>query len=253
MRVEVNGYCPVCEKPATFLAEREDELEPRWHANWFRGNLRCVACRSVPRERAITHVLSNLAPDWRDLTIHESSPGGGGLSRRLKTECKNYVPTQYAPDMPFGATHAKGWRNEDLEKQTFSDATFDVVVTQDVFEHLFHPGVAIREIARTLKPGGLCVMSVPVVQPWAPSRRRAAITREGVVNLLPEQFHGNPVGDGKSLVTVDWGYDIGAYLTSFSGIPFAVMVIDDMNLGVRDPYNVILAGRKTAPPDLGEV
>ena len=95
-------------------------------------------------------------------------------------------------------------------------------------------------------------MTVPVVFPWETSRRRARLTAQGVEHLLPEQFHGNPVVDGKSLVTVDWGYDIAAYLTRFSGMSFIALVIDDMAMGIRDPHNVIVAGRKGDFPDLGE-
>jgi hypothetical protein len=52
------------------------------------------------------------------------------------------------------------------------------------------------------------------------------------------------VGDGRSLVTVDWSYAIGAYLTKHSGLPFAVHIIDDMSMGIRDPFNVVLTARK---------
>lgn len=252
MRIEISGHCPLCEGPATFVAEREGDLAPQWHPNWFRGGLVCTKCRSIPRERAIAYCLSKFEPNWRDKVIHECSPGGRGLSPRFRKECKTYVPSQYSTEIPFGSLHPSGWRSEDLEKQTFADESFDIVITQDVFEHLFHPAAAAREIARTLRPGGLCLMTVPVVRYWETSVRRAQMTDRGVVNLLPELFHGNPVGDGKSLVTIDWGYDIAAYLTRFSGISFIALVIDDMSMGVRDPNNVILAGRKTVFPDLGE-
>jgi hypothetical protein len=95
-------------------------------------------------------------------------------------------------------------------------------------------------------------MTVPVVNPWGDIRRRAALRGSVVEHLLPEQYHGNPVGDGRSLVTVDWSYAIGAYLTAHSGLPFAVHVIDDMSMGIRDPVNVVLTAVKAPLPDLGE-
>ncbi len=75
----------------------------------------------------------------------------------VRAGCKDYLPTQYSTTIPFGSLHPTGWRSEDIEKQTFADESFDIVITQDVFEHLFHPGAAAREIARTLRPGGLCL------------------------------------------------------------------------------------------------
>lgn len=200
------------------------------------------------RERAIAYVLNKSCPDWRDKMIHESSPGGRGLSPKLRRECPGYVTSQFSPDVPLGEAHPTlGWRNGDLENQTFEDGSFDVVLTQDVFEHLFNPGLAAREIARTLKPGGICVMTVPVVDPWGETVRRASLIDEEIVHHLPEQYHGNPVGDGRSLVTVDWSYNIGSYLTAQSGIGFTVMDIDDMEQGIRDFANVVLYAKKFPP------
>jgi SAM-dependent methyltransferase len=221
--------------------------------SWFRDLLRCTLCRSSPRERAIAHVLNKYRPGWRGLKIHEGSPRGWALSAKLRRECAGYLGTQYDPTVPFGELHVSGeWRNENLEAQTFDDSLFDIVVTQDVFEHVFFPARAAREIARTLKPGGLCVMTVPVVRGFGASEGRASLTSEGVVHHLPEQYHGNPVDDGRSLVTVDWGYDIGTYLSAASGISFATMLIADMAIGIRDPNNTILIGTKAPLPDLGE-
>lgn len=163
------------------------------------------------------------------------------------------MATQYDFSVASGQIHSSGkWRNENLEMQSFADETFDIVITQDVFEHLFHPGRAAREIARTLKPGGLCLMTVPVVNPWGAIQQRAELYNGVLHHLLPEQFHGNPIGDGRSLVTVDWSYGIGSYLTKLSGLDFTVHVIDDMSMGIRDPYNVVLTAVKFEHSDLGE-
>jgi SAM-dependent methyltransferase len=54
-------------------------------------------------------------------------------------------------------------REVDLETQAFpwADATFDVVVVNQVFEHLKNVWLPMSEIARVLKPGGHLVFSVP--------------------------------------------------------------------------------------------
>jgi hypothetical protein len=246
------GHCPICETATRFFATSDEPVAEKWLARFFRENLRCPACRSVPRERAVAHVLNEVVPEWRNLAIHECSPGGRGLSPKLKRQCISYVATQYDPALPPGTLIDGRWRNEDLENQTFPDAAFDLVITQDVFEHVFHPGKAASEIARTLKEGGYCLMTVPVVRPWATSQRRASPGPHGPIHHLSEQYHGNPVGGGKSLVTIDWAFDIAAYLTKHSGMPFVVMAIDDMRIGVRDPVNAVLLARKMHLADLGE-
>jgi len=68
----------------------------------------------------------------------------------LARDCVDYTPTQFYPNAPRGA-YRDGVRCEDLEQQTFDDESFDLVITQDVMEHIFHPDRAYREIWRTLK------------------------------------------------------------------------------------------------------
>ena len=251
--LETSGFCPICGSEQTFRSTSDRPIAEAWKPHWFRGTLKCGGCGSIPRQRAFARTLMALRPNWRELAIHESSPGGTGMSRRLRLECPGYVVTQFSTDFPLGQTHPTlGWRNENLEAQTFEDELFDIMVCQDVFEHVFHPGRAAREIARTLKPGGLCLMTVPVVNPWGETVRRAELRDGTVRHLLPEQYHGNPVGDRRSLVTIDWSHGVGAYLTAHSGIPFAVHVIDDLTMGIRDPYNVVLTAIKAPLPDLGE-
>jgi len=59
----------------------------------------------------------------------------------------------------------------DGETFPFPDETFDSVVTNQVFEHVFNPEVFLKEVHRILKPEGTMLMTVPFVwdeheQPW---------------------------------------------------------------------------------------
>ncbi|MGQ0519368.1 class I SAM-dependent methyltransferase, partial [Bacillus sp. D-CC] len=45
-------------------------------------------------------------------------------------------------------------RCENLEDMTFQNESFDLFITQDVFEHVMEPKKAFKEIERVLKPGG---------------------------------------------------------------------------------------------------
>ena len=214
------GECPICEQRTRFFA----------FGPWYRDQLLCERCRSIPRERALMRVIQLLYPDWRSLKVHESSPAERGVSAKLKRECPGYVPTQY-PEL-------------DLERQHFGNEVFDLVITQDVFEHLLEPDLAIREIVRTLKPGGAHIMTVPIVRKGQHSERRAARDR---THLKEPEYHANPVGEG-SLVTVDWGYDIADYLTEKSGSPTNIFMIDDRRRGICAEYNDVVVTRKNAPP-----
>ena len=51
----------------------------------------------------------------------------------------------------------------DLETESlpFEAEEFDVVLCYDVLEHLFAPGVLLRQLRRVLKPGGVAMLCVP--------------------------------------------------------------------------------------------
>ncbi len=53
-------------------------------------------------------------PNWRKLSIHESSPSPRGISYKLKQECPGYIPTQFFPGEKT-ETVINGFRNENLE------------------------------------------------------------------------------------------------------------------------------------------
>ena len=234
------GFCPGCDRDTVFTA----------NGPYFRNTLRCRLCNSAPRNRAIMEALSRYYPRWRTLSIYECSPGWDIVSQRLARECANYLASQFEPDRESGSLveasglPCKRYVVEDLEHQTFRDGQFDLVITQDVFEHIFRPDLAIVEIARTLRPGGATLLTVPIVMRSNPSRRRARSSEGKVVHILEPQFHGNPVSAEGSLVTMDWGYDICAYLQHHSGLSFLMLKIEDMNEGIAGDLNEVLIGFK---------
>ncbi len=60
----------------------------------------------------------------------------------------------------------------DLEKGLpFDAARFDIVICEQVLEHLADPAKALAEIARVLRPGGLLILGVPSF-PWGLSHLR---------------------------------------------------------------------------------
>jgi len=238
--LRVEGFCPVCEQASTFASKDE----------WLRDHYLCLNCNAQPRERALFSVLTELRPNWRDLAIHESSPCTAA-SRRL-AEAPGYVASQYDPTMPWGSGPPEGgWTSQDLEAQTFADESFDLVVTQDVLEHVFAPDRALAEIARTLKPGGLHICTVPIMNKERPSVRRAGRRPDGTVqHLLEPVFHGNPMDPNGSLVTIDWGYDIAAYWDRASGLSTTIWTIDDASRGIQAEYIEVLVSRKLGMPDL---
>jgi SAM-dependent methyltransferase len=182
-------------------------------------------------------------PNWRNIIVHESSPSNQGASSRLASECSTYIPSQYYPDLEAGSI-IDNYRVENLESLSFKDESIDLHVTQDVLEHVFNPSNVFREIARTLKPGGMHICTVPLVNKNNPSKRRAHMINGQVFHLEPESYHGNPVGDGKVLVIMDWGYDICKYIFDSSGLFTQLIYMDDLTKGIRAEYIEVLVTMK---------
>lgn len=54
---------------------------------------------------------------------------------------------------------------QDIHRLTFNDATYDTVLSFQVFEHIKDPRKASEEIFRVLKPGGTCIITAPFLSP----------------------------------------------------------------------------------------
>ena len=62
----------------------------------------------------------------------------------------------------------------------FADASFDVLVSEQVLEHLDDPGLAIAEAHRVLRPGGLFIVGVPIFPEPIAKLRRWHVRRYGL-------------------------------------------------------------------------
>lgn len=197
-------------------------------------------------------VIKTYYPNFRELAIHESSPGGRGASVKLHSECPGYSASHFYPDVTPGEIHSEhGYQCQNLEELTFEDNSFDLFISQDVLEHIYHPDKAFREIARVLKPGGAHIFSVPIINKENATVRWATLGEDGNPNFLFEpEYHGNPIDEKGAPVSMHWGYDIAEYIQLAAGTPTTIVTIDDLSKGIRAEYIEILVSRKLAKPVL---
>ena len=227
-----HGYCPICEKRTFFV---------RYH-EWLRDNYRCMYCWSIPRQRAIVKYLSDNISDWSDLKIHESSPDGCA-SDYIANRASEYVGSHFYSDVSPGCFR-DGFRSENLEAQTFADQEFDLVITQDVMEHVLDPARAFQEIERTLKPGGMHVFTVPVYG-HEETRIRARHGQDGEIEYLAEpDYHGNPIDASGSLVTREWGRDIAEFIEDACGLKTELLPYNDVKFGLVAEFLEVLVTKK---------
>jgi SAM-dependent methyltransferase len=197
------AVCPICRETKSFAAQ--DDF---WHGRDGLLTETCPYDGCWTRERALAFVIKSIYPEnqLRGLKIHESSPAQRGLSRWFKAHCKHYLQTGFFPDAPTGAI-IEGLRNENLERQSFADGIFDLVIHLDVMEHLFEPFLALREIHRTLKPGGRTIFAAPTSWNTFYSEQVAFHTETGIEIIGEPEYHGNPQDEAGALVTWRYGYD----------------------------------------------
>jgi SAM-dependent methyltransferase len=228
------GYCNICEKNTVFIEFGE----------WLRDYYKCQTCGSIPRNRALVNTMNIFYPFWKELNIHESSPGGP-LSEFLEKKAKNYSSSHYYENVPRGSYLGKH-RSEDLAQMTFNDNEFDLFITSDVFEHVFEPEKAFREIARILKPGGAHIFTMPWYPDFPVSEKRAFLMNGEIRNLKEPVYHGNPIDEKGSLVTTDWGIDFCDVVFNCSGLCTTIYVKKDRNLGLEGEFMEVFVSRKSA-------
>ncbi len=121
-------------------------------------------------------VLETVDKDTRILDV------GCGHSNLLQ-ESYEKTPHTYGIDPETDVIHRnpfiKDIRTEFVEKMSFEDNFFDVVVSAWVLEHLANPHEAFSEIYRVLKPGGVVIFLTPNVWNY----------NVWLIRLIPERFH----------------------------------------------------------------
>jgi SAM-dependent methyltransferase len=203
--------CSVCGRRGTFIRREGEPVRESYRCPDCRSSARyrvqaaCLCELYKPGARSMTELVSGGA--LRDLRVYE--PGVGGPFReRLRGACAVYEQSFLWPDTPPGE-RKDGVRCENLERLTFADGSFDLVVTSDIFEHVRDPVAAFGEVGRVLAPGGRHLFTVPALDPWPRSTvRRVDVSGEQEdVHLLPPSHHGDGRG-GRCLVYNDFGADL---------------------------------------------
>lgn len=217
------GQCPVCEAGSVFVP-----VGP-----WYRESLKCVRCRSSARHRAVVSYLRSRFKDLAGLKVYELSPYGVA-SAWIARSCGEYTGSHFYPE---SSSQSRPFRNETVESLSFPDACFDLVISQDVFEHVGNPMQGFAEIARVLRKGGSHVFTIPWFenQPTSP---RAVVENNGVKHLKPAEYHGDPVNERGSLVMTDFGTDLAELIHASAGMRTAMKSMSDERYGIKGDIRI---------------
>jgi len=99
-----------------------------------------------------------------------------------------------------------GVQCQDVQQLTYPDASFDLVTSTEVFEHVPDDRRAFAEVYRVLRPGGRLVFTVPLMDA-GPTLERAEIRYGRIVHLVTPEYHGDRLR-GRVLAFRTYGPDI---------------------------------------------
>ena len=123
----------------------------------------------------------------------------------------------HRPSEPWGVRYSDRLSNQNLERLTFDDGAFDVVVTSDVMEHVRLDGLAHAEIHRVLADGGVYLFTVPHFRGWPLTlvRRRVVVPADPSKDedLLPPEYHGDANSSEGVLAYRAYGLDLDRVLS----------------------------------------
>jgi SAM-dependent methyltransferase len=229
-----SGYCPSCDRTTLFaLSESHvrwiNELTREWDSSALfkrslavRESLICVLCRANIRVRLLaqtvldkvgvrdTSALVKHMQGDRSFSIYETASRNVFRDDRLLS-LSNYVTSEYIDNARPGEI-VDGVLNQDLERLTFANDTFDIVITSEVLEHVADLDRALAEIRRVLKAGGFHIFTVPLDPDLHRSGERARMADGKIVHMKPAVHHGDSRRAEGILAFRDFGSDAVTYL-----------------------------------------
>lgn len=160
--------CYVCGEKTRFLMGNRTSLRAAYCGNCGAA-LRCsdlVKCFLEELEIENGKLLDIVELKGQLCILNVSA--NGTLHTGLK-KMDNYIITEYMPGIESGRTMWGGIGNRDLlcvdlQDIPFTDNSFDVVISEDVMEHIEDYNKALDEIYRVLRPGGFYIFTIPLME-----------------------------------------------------------------------------------------
>jgi SAM-dependent methyltransferase len=203
--------------------ERRSGASPQAIEAWaLKESCDCVHCGSKLRARRIAEVILNQypigdppsparsirrwveSPEARSLRLAEVNEVEG-LHRQLG-RLPHFSPSEFRDDAIPGEI-VDGVRCERLERLTYEDESFDLLITSETLEHVPDLSAALAEILRVLRPGGRHIFTVPMLPGVPETFPRSVLRADGSIeHRHPPIAH--PGGDWGYPVFTEFGADL---------------------------------------------
>jgi len=207
----VDGFCVPCNKQVSFLVDMQSGGQRHalgWTPNW-RERLVCPLCSMNNRQRLIATLVKQELVTKQGQQVYfmeRVTPIFNWALAAFKQH--QLVGSEYLGHEYAGGAVVNGIRHEDVESLSFTNGQLDLIVSNDVFEHVPNPAKGFEECARVLKSGGVMLATIPFHRANDVSVVRARLHSGQLEHILPPVVHGNPMSANGSLVFTDFGWDV---------------------------------------------
>lgn len=134
------NFCNICNKEVNF-------------SQWLYRKSQCPVCGSLERHRAMAiHIWSYLPELYHKNVLHFAPERC--LKQIFLSIPVNYIPTNYSPKDKY---------NIDITNISYPDNHFELIIVNQILEHIKDDKLAISELYRVLKRGGRALLTVPML------------------------------------------------------------------------------------------
>lgn len=180
----------------------------------------------------------------KDLKIYNTECNGAVHKSFHNAFGENYICSEYISLSTVPGSMVNGVRHENLEKLSFENNSFDIVLSSEVFEHVPHPYKAHSEVLRVLKKGGRHVFTVPFHENNHEDDNFASLMENGtIVYHKTPIYHGDPVHKGGVLVYNVFSKQMFHKLCKM-GFSVNIFRIHNVSYGVFGPGNLVFVAKK---------
>lgn len=159
----------------------------------YRESMLAGGCLS--RNRAQMLIMERLYGSLQSLQMQHIylAEAVSGFAMWTKQHLHHVVTSEYL-DKETESAHGDV-RNEDICELSFANASFDLSICNELFEHVKDLNTTLRELRRILRPGGRLLATFPMAFGQHESITRATWdkTTESVIHLQSPDYHGDPI------------------------------------------------------------
>lgn len=209
----VVGYCVCCDKHVQMsLNFRHANIRVDGSINiaWSE-QFKCEFCGLNSRLRAVLNFLLSVENkhEKRVWLLEHKTEFADALEKIYPRLTKSeFLGTERSSGEYFKFENELPIMHQDILHPSFEPESFDLIVHNEVLEHVADYQRAISECSRLLVTGGQMVFTTPFFFRVEKTVQRTAIVDSEVKYLLPAVYHGNPISNKGSLVFFDFGWDI---------------------------------------------